>query len=124
MYYQYPPDTVVIGRIRYERPYEDPIAVRAGDAVLLDEAETRSTDIVGWVWCRGPDGREGWTPQAWLERRGDAWRVRRAFSALELSVEPGDRFVVHFSESGFLFVENPRGEKGWVPDGAVELAGS
>ena len=123
MLFQFPPDTIVIGRMRYERPYEDPISVRAGDAVRLDEEESRSTDIVGWVWCSGPDGREGWTPQAWLERRGDGWVIRRDFSALELNVEPGDRFRARFGESGFLFVENARGEEGWVPDGVVELAG-
>ena len=122
MLYPFPPNTIVVGWMRYERPYDDPISVRAGDAVRPDEAESRSTDIVGWVWCSGPDGRAGWTPRAWLERRGDAWVIRRDFSALELNVEPGDRFVAHFSESGFLFVENARGEKGWVPDGAVALA--
>ena len=121
MFFQFPPDTSVVGRLRYERPYEDPISVRAGDAVRLDEDESQSTDIVGWVWCRGPDGREGWTPQTWLERRGEAWIIQRDFSALELDVEPGDRFLAHFSESGFLFVENARGEKGWIPDGTVAL---
>ena len=122
MFFQFPPGTIVFGRMRYERPYKSPISVRTGDAVGLDEEESRSTDIIGWVWCRGPDGREGWTPQAWLERRGEEWIIKRDFSALELDVEPGDRFLVYFGESGFLFVENARGEKGWVPDGAVELA--
>lgn len=122
MYFRFPPNTAVIGRMRYERPYEDPISVRAGDAVRLDEEESRSTDIVGWAWCRGPDGREGWAPRSWLERRGEEWIIQRDFSALELDVEPGDRFIAHFGESGFLFVENARGETGWVPDGAVELA--
>ena len=121
MFFQFPPDTSVVGRLRYERPYEDPISVRAGDTVRLDEGESQSTDIVGWVWCRGPDGLEGWTPQAWLEPRGEAWIIQRDFSALELDVEPGDRFLAHFSESGFLFVENARGEKGWIPDGTVAL---
>lgn len=123
MFFQFPTDTIVVGRMRYERPYEDPISVRAGDVVRLDEEESRSTDIVGWVWCTGPDGRAGWTPQAWLERREDEWVIRRDFSALELNVEPGERFRAHFSESGFLFVENAGGEAGWVPDGVVDLAG-
>ena len=121
MLFQFPPDTIAIGRLRYERPYENPISVRAGDAVQPDEEKGKSTDIVGWVWCTGPDGREGWTPQAWLERRGDRWFILRDFSAYELNVEPGERFSVEFGESGFLYVENARGEKGWVPDGAVGL---
>lgn len=89
MFFQFPPDTNVVGRIRYDRPYEDPISVRAGDAVQLNEEESKSTDIVGWVWCRGPDGREGWTPEAWLERRGGDWVIQRDFLALEFNVEPG-----------------------------------
>jgi len=122
MLLEFPPGMIVTARIRYERPYDNPIAVRAGDVVLPDEEKSRSTDIVGWVWCTGPDGREGWTPRAWLEHRGDRWLVRRDFSALELNVEPGERFRALLGESGFLFVENSRGERGWIPDGAVELA--
>lgn len=121
MLFEFPPDTIVVGRIRYERPYDDPISVQAGDAVLPDEEKTRSTDFIGWVWCGGPDGREGWTPRAWLERRGGRWVIQRDFSALELNVEPGERFEAHFGESGFLYVHNSRGEQGWVPDGTVEL---
>lgn len=122
MFIEFPAGTIVIGRLRYARPYENPISVRAGDVVTIDEEKSQTTDIVGWVWCRGPDGREGWTPQAWLEQRGERWFIRRDFSALELDVEPGDRFRAHFGESGFLFAENARGEQGWVPDGAVALA--
>ncbi|MEM1273980.1 MAG: hypothetical protein AAGF88_09185 [Pseudomonadota bacterium] len=122
MLFEFPPDTIVIGRLRYERPYHDPISVRAGDAVLPNEEKSRSTDIVGWVWCSGPDGREGWTPRAWLAWQGDQWVIQRDFSALELNVEPGEPFHAFFGESGFLYVENSRGEKGWVPDGTVALA--
>ncbi len=124
MLFEFPRDTIVIARIPYERPYEDPISVKAGDAVRPDEEKSASTDMVGWVWCAGPDGREGWTPRAWLERQGAQWIIRRHFSALELDVEPGEHFRAYFGESGFLYVENARGEKGWVPDGAVELAES
>ena len=122
MFYRFPRGTVVVGRMRYRRPYEDPISVRAGEAVRPTPDQGEATDIVGWVWCTGPDGRAGWTPEAWLERRGDDWVIRQDFSALELDVEPGDRFDVLYGESGFLFVENGRGERGWVPDGAVALA--
>lgn len=123
MLYPYPPDTIVIGRLPYERPYENPISVRAGDVVTPRPDRGETTDMLGWIWCEGPDGRAGWTPEAWLDRDGETWVIRRDFSAWELSVEPGERFVAFFAESGFLFVQNVRGEKGWIPDGVVELAG-
>ena len=122
MLFRFPEGTIVIARLRYERPYENPISVRAGDAVRLNEAKSGETDMIGWVWCTGPDGREGWTPEAWLDRQGDHWVIRRDFSALELTVNPGDRLQAHFGESGFLFVETAEGETGWVPDAAVALA--
>ena len=122
MFFRFPKDTVVVARIRYERTHDDPISVRAGDAVRLDAEKSGEADIVGWVWCTGPDGREGWTPEAWLDSRGGHWVIRRDYSALELTVDPGDRFRAHFGESGFLFVETAHGETGWVPDGAVTLA--
>ena len=122
MLYTYPTGTVVTAVKAYIRPYDDPIAVATGDAVLLDPAKSATTDIIGWVWCTGPDGRAGWTPEAWLELRGGQWIATRDFSALELTVEPGERFKALFGESGFLFVENARGERGWLPDGTVALA--
>ena len=122
MLFEFPPATFVVSRMRYQRPYENPIAVRAGDVVQPDAEKSRSTDIVGWVWCSGPDGREGWTPEAWLERKADQWLIQRDFCALELHVEPGERFRVLFGESGFLYVESAHGERGWLPDGVVELA--
>ena len=50
----------------YRRPYEDPVSVRAGDAVTVDQQRSKETDVLGWLWVRGPDGREGWAPEAWL----------------------------------------------------------
>jgi hypothetical protein len=124
MFYEFPPGTRVVCRHRYQHPYDDPIAVRTGEPVQVDEAKSAETDYLGWLWCRGPDGREGWTPDAWLDRGEEGLRINRDFDAMELDAEPGDRFVALYSESGFVFVENAQGRKGWLPDSVLTLDGS
>ena len=97
----------------YARPFDDPIAVSANDPVTPDF--DRPTDIPGWVWCTAVDGRGGWTPRTWLERKGGAWRIDRNFNAIELTVVPGEVLEVVLEESGFFRVVKPDGETGWVP---------
>ena len=121
MLYVYPPGTRVVARRRYERPYPDPIRVSAGDVVQVDRAKTATTDLIGWLWCRGPDCREGWAPEAWLALDGDVGRITRDFSALELAVDAGEPLIALFGESGFVFARRSTGEEGWVPDGLVDL---
>lgn len=102
----------------YRRPYEAPFRAEAGAAVQPDfEPET---DIEGWVWALDPEGRGGWVPLAWLDRRGEPWRLTRAFDAIELSVAVGDLVTIHFAESGFVMATNAEGAQGWLPDGVLE----
>lgn len=103
----------------YERPYADPIAVRAGEAVKPDAS--RKTEISGWIWCEGPDGRAGWTPAQWLERRDETWIIRRDFSAIELDLRPGDRLLLFFAESGFVWARTEDGREGWAPQGVLRI---
>lgn len=119
MLYRFPEGTRGIVRRAYTRPYPDPIRAKAGDPVTPDLG--KATDIVGWIWCAAADGRGGWVPEAWIDRTGDPWRLRRDFNALELTVAAGARLTIHFSESGFLWVTTAAGETGWVPDACVEL---
>jgi hypothetical protein len=123
MFYVYPEPTFVMARRRYQRPYAAPISVRSGEVVQIDRERSSSTDLFGWLWCRGPDGREGWTPEAWLEVSEDQGCATRDFSALELDLEPGERLQALFAESGFIFARKEGGEEGWAPDGLIVLAG-
>lgn len=82
---------------------------------------TRETDYVGWLWCRSEAGQEGWVPESWLSRDGDAFRLIRDFDAIELTVAPGDVVKLHYSDSGFCWVTAPSGETGWVPDAVLAL---
>lgn len=103
----------------YRRPYDDPIAVAAGDQVTVDT--DRYTDIEGWVWCTAMDGRGGWTPKKWLVRSSADWIVNRDFNAIELTVEEGDELELISQESDFFWVRNSNGDLGWVPTECVTV---
>jgi hypothetical protein len=119
--YVYPAGMVAVAVREYARSYDDPIAVAAGIEVVPDPERSAATDISGWVWCKSPDGREGWVPEGWLEQKDGRSVLKRDFSALELSVRPGDRIELILSESGFAYGRTAAGEQGWVPDGVLTL---
>lgn len=122
MLFTFPPESFAVAISDYDRPYEDPIDVKAGDLVRPVTDGTMETDIMGWTWCVGPDGRAGWTPDSWCRPMGESWQILRDFSALELTVRKGDRLRLLYSESGFLFCETGAGECAWVPDAVMALA--
>lgn len=124
MLYRYPEVTTARVRVAYRRYYENPIAVRAGERLRRDPVRSAETDIFGWSWCVGPDGREGWFPDAWAVADGEDWVALRDFNAMELSVEPGQRLRLLYAESGFAFARAEDGSEGWVPDGVLALAES
>jgi hypothetical protein len=116
--------------------HTDPIAVRAGDAVTVGRRDTTWPE---YVWCTGPDGREGWVPEAFLEPAGDDGavepgtagggtvepgsgggdatlrRVRRDYDARELDVAPGDVVLAGEEAGGWYWCEAADGRRGWVP---------
>lgn len=122
MLYRFPPGTTAIAITDYHPPYPDPIALRAGDPVEPDHHITGETDFMGWTWCRGPDGREGWVPDAWIDTHSHGWTIRRDFNAMELAVRMGDRVTLELSESGFVYARTSAGQAGWLPDAVLRLA--
>ncbi len=121
MLYPFPVGTTAKVIAGYNRPYPDPITVRAGEPVVPDAERTRQTDFMGWTWCTGPDGRGGWVPDGWIDRDAGGWRMRRGFSALELTVQPGEVVALECSESGFVRCRDEAGHSGWLPDAILEL---
>ena len=101
----------------YQRPFDDPLVVGAGEPVEPDF--DRPTDIEGWVWCIAGDGRCGWTPRSWLVQAADGWYVDRPYNAVELTVNPGEVLEVEFEESGFCWATGEDGRSGWVPSHVV-----
>ena len=118
MLVRFPPGSAAVVVRAHAAPYADPISVRAGEAVQPDPARSAETDILGWLWCRAADRREGWVPEAWLDADS---RLLRDFDAIELSVEPGERVAIELAESGFVLCRKPDGGRGWLPDGVLRL---
>ena len=104
--------------------YADPIAMRAGDRVTVGR---RYTTWPEYVWCTGPDGREGWVPEAFLEAKGDGGTpngekaasdvrtARRDYDARELDVAPGDVVLAREEAGGWFWCEAADGRRGWLP---------
>lgn len=103
----------------YQAPYPDPISVKRDDALKIDPERSKETDINGWLWCTGPDGREGWVPRSWIDFAAEEPVILRDYSALELTVQAGDRVQVHALESGFAWCVAREGEQGWLPQGVL-----
>ncbi len=114
--------------------YEDPIAVSKGDRVLLGR---RDDQYPGWIWCIGPGGREGWTPEQFLSLDAGEGATRSAgegeavtdereasageavatvdYDARELTVTAGEELTVADEVGGWLLCERRNGERGWLP---------
>ena len=123
MLYLFPQDSFATARSDYARPYETAISARKGERITPLTDGSMSTDFMGWTWCIGADGRAGWVPDSWCEAGEDGWCLIRDYSAMELSVKQGQRLRLIASESGFVFVEDADGAKGWVPDAVLAADG-
>ena len=70
----------------YAAQYADPIALCQGDIVQVQRADA---EFVEWLWCCGPDGKEGWVHRSFLsESNGDATAISD-YSARELTASEG-----------------------------------
>jgi len=109
--------TVVKG---HRASHADPIALRAGERVSVGRRDTTWPD---YVWCAGPDGREGWVPEAFVELADDGTgRARRDYNARELDVAAGDVVLAGEEAGGWLWCEVADGRRGWVPAGCLAPA--
>lgn len=105
----------------YQRSYEDPVALRAGDTVTVEYHRSKETDVLGWLWVQGPDGREGWAPEAWLVGDGNRRVINRDFNAIELNVVAGETVELLVGESGFVWCRKPDGQEGWLWQAVLAL---
>jgi uncharacterized protein YgiM (DUF1202 family) len=108
------------GRVResYQTPYPDPLILKAGETVTIKE---RESEYVGWLWCVADAGKSGWVPEQYVEREAEYGRLLRNYDATELSVAKGDRLLLHFEESDWVWCTNRQGQSGWVPAANIKI---
>ena len=98
-------------RADYAAQYADPIHGRAGQPLTIVR---RDEEYPAWVWCVGPDRREGWVPLEFLRVDGDHASLLRDCDARELSVKSGEQVAVLEEIGGWTRVTATDGRTGWV----------
>lgn len=96
----------------YRTQYHDPVRFVRGDAV---QAAQRDTEWPEFLWATDAGGRSGWVHQDYLD--GDRGKVSavRDYSARELDAAAGEAVRLIEQAGGWWWVENERGEQGWLP---------
>ena len=111
----------VIVREAYTAQYGDPIALRHGDPVQVQRADAEFTE---WLWCRGPDEKEGWVHRSFLSHSSGRAVAVADYSAKELTVAAGEQVRIIRVLDGWAFVELDGSEGGWVPERVLETSTS
>jgi hypothetical protein len=107
----------------YAAQYADPITFRRGETIVVTDREEpwRENPARMWVWCEDARGKSGWVPTSYVERHdGGSGVGLRDYSAVELSVSPGELVTVEEEVAGWLLCDTDDGRRGWVPLECVE----
>ncbi len=101
----------------HKSKYPDPICLKPGDAVTLGR---RDAEYPGWIWVTSPSGNEGWAPESILQidTAQDGVAIGD-YTARELNTQVGERLSGLNELEGWLWVENEKGDSGWVPKSTV-----
>ncbi len=103
----------------HRRSYSDPIALQKGETLKLSGRE-EIWDGHKWLWAQSGDGREGWIPDELAVRDGNRMIAAYDYSALELSVTPGEIVNAVRETHGWVWCRKESGEVGWLPTQVLE----
>jgi SH3-like domain-containing protein len=109
----------VVVREAYAAQYADPIVLRQGDIVQVQQADA---EFVEWLWCRGPDGKEGWVHRSFLSESSGHATAISDYSAREVTVSAGERGRIIQALNGWALVELEGNRVGWVPEGVLQTS--
>ncbi|MFX1346324.1 MAG: SH3 domain-containing protein [Promethearchaeota archaeon] len=102
----------------YKTPFPDPLKLQKYDVVRTEEKES---EWPGWVWCISKEGKEGWIPNNYLDIQGNIAKLNQNYDATELTVTLGEELIIENQESGWVWVSNKEGKRGWVPLKNIQL---
>ncbi len=104
----------------YEAAYPHPIAIAAGERLVVGR---RDQEWPSFVWCTNCEGRAGWVPESYLGRQGDVGVARCDYTARELTVSAGQLLTVERAEGGWVWATDQAGQSGWVPEKVLAAVG-
>lgn len=102
----------------YRSAYPHPLKLKSGEVVTIGE---KRSEWSGWLWCEDQDGKKGWVPESYVERKGDTGKVDVEYDATELTVEKGEELEIIKEEKGWLWCKNKKGNFGWIPKKKVSI---
>lgn len=102
----------------YRSQYHDPVRFARGETVTLGARDTQWPEF---LWATDAGGRSGWVHQDFVA--GDSGEVlaARDYSARELDADEGARVRLLERAGGWWWVENERGEQGWLPENDLSI---
>ena len=108
----------VLAIIAHRSAYPDPISFEPGDVLMLGE---RDDEHPGWIRVCTTDGKAGWAPEQYIDASSATRGIATAtYIARELDIVAGEALLVHHELNDWLWVENARGDTGWVPKGSTD----
>lgn len=75
----------------------------------------------GWYYCIA-EGGSGWLPESIIDFDGAEGTAKEDYSSFELSIVKGEKLRGLNKTGGWIWCENSRGERGWVPEGSLKAA--
>jgi uncharacterized protein YgiM (DUF1202 family) len=102
----------------YKTPFPDPLRLQKGNVVKVEEKES---EWPGWIWCITKEGKKGWVPNSYLDIQGKNAKLLQDYDATELTITIGEELTIENQESGWVWVSNKEGKKGWVPIRNVKI---
>ncbi|MFW9896286.1 MAG: SH3 domain-containing protein [Candidatus Thorarchaeota archaeon] len=96
----------------YNSPYTKPLKLQKGERVQIGQKES---EWQGWIWCKNTIGQERWVPGNYLDIKGGVGIMLLDYEATELEVSIGEELIMEVEESGWGWMKNKQGRKGWVP---------
>jgi hypothetical protein len=105
----------------YISSYPESILFKKYETVIPGKEYNYNPNWKNWIWCEGQNNNRAWVPKQFLSLKNKHWVLNQNYDALELSVNVGEKLVVHDEINGFVKAEKTNGEIGWVPSENLEL---
>ena len=103
---------------QHRAPERAAIQVQAGDRVILGD---RDTEWPQFVWTALASGLGGWVPSVLFDAERGQASALQDYDTRELDADHGQELTLHRELAGWWWVENARGDSGWVPARKLEL---